>query len=214
MGETKRTTILLVRHGECAENRDGVFRGRRDVPLNENGIRQAEALAEELQRYAPTALFTSPLERAKHTALVIGHRAGIPVEERSGFTNMALGPWEGQPKALIRETYPEEWELWLRHPERLALPGAETLDDVQRRAFANLEHLVRHRSGTTFAVVTHRAVIKPLLAACLDIQPPAFWRLHVDTASYSVLFHEEGRGYCCTLLNQTRHLPDVVSEWV
>lgn len=214
MGEQQRTKILLVRHGECAENREGVFRGRRDVPLTDLGQRQAELLAEEILRVAaPSAIFSSPLQRARDTALAIGKRAGVAVEDRSGFTNMALGPWEGQAKSFIRETYPEEWALWINNPERLVLKGAETLDDVQRRAYANLEHLVRLHEGETFVVVSHRAVLKPLLAACLDIQPPSFWRLHLDTASYSVLVHEKTRGYTCTLLNQTHHLPDLVSEW-
>lgn len=214
MDAQKRTKILLVRHGECAENREGVFRGRRDVPLSDRGRSQAELLAEEISRsFAPSALFSSPLQRARDTAQAIGQRAGIPVVERSGFTNMALGPWEGHAKMFIRETYPEEWSLWINNPERLVLEGAETLDDVQRRAYANLEHLVRSHEGETFVVVSHRAVLKPLLAACLGIQAPSFWRLHLDTASYSVLVHEKVRGYTCTLLNQTRHLPDLVSEW-
>ena len=214
MGEPKRTEIILVRHGECAENREGVFRGRSDGPLTERGVRQAELLAEEVARFfSPSAIFSSPLQRARNTARAIGERLGIPVEERSGFTNMALGPWEGQSKDLIRETYPEEWALWIHNPERLALKGAETLDDVQRRAYANLDHLVRLHEGKAFVVVSHRAVLKPLLAACLAIPSPSFWRLHLDTASYSVLWHERARGYTCALLNQTRHLPDLVSEW-
>jgi hypothetical protein len=48
----------------------------------------------------------------------------------------------------------------------------------------------------------------------MGIGSPYFWRLHIDTASYSMLRHEKGRGYCCTLLNQTNHLENYISEWV
>jgi broad specificity phosphatase PhoE len=109
---------------------------------------------------------------------------------------MALGPWEGAPKETIRENFPVEWELWLTNPERLRITGAERLADVQRRAFSNLEHLVHLHKGDTIAIVTHRAVLKPLLAAALGIAEPYFWRIHTDTASYSLLT-TTFRGYCC-----------------
>lgn len=209
-----KTTIILVRHGECAGNREGFFRGRTDLPLNETGRIQAKALAKEVSRLSPALIYSSPLLRARETAEEIGREAGVPVETRTGFTNMALGPWEGLPKQEVRQSFPEEWRLWMENPERLRLPGAETLEDVQRRSFAHLEHIVRLNPGKTAVVVTHRAVLKPLVAACLGIADPSFWRIHVDTASYSILVHEDTRGYCCTLLNETRHLETFVSEWV
>lgn len=209
-----RTTIFIVRHGECAGNREGLFRGRCDFPLNETGIRQAEALALELKGLGLTRIYTSPLARATETARIIADACGADFETRAGFNNMSLGEWEGRPKREVMEEFPEEWSLWIEHPDRLHVPGGESLPDVQRRAFSNLDHLVRTHPGETFAVVSHRAVIKPLLAACLGIAEPSFWKLHVDTASYSILVHEEKRGYCLTLLNQNKHLAEVIQEWV
>jgi probable phosphoglycerate mutase len=212
--EEIRTTIVIVRHGECAGNREGLFRGRCDFPLNECGLRQAEALANELKGLGLCRIFSSPLSRATETAAKIAETCGTVWETRSGFNNIALGKWEGRPKKEVEEEYPEEWRLWIEHPDRLHVPGGESLADVQRRAFSNLEHLVRTYRGETFAVVSHRGVIKPLLAACLGLAEPSFWKLHVDTASYSILVHGEKRGYCLTLLNQNRHLAEMVQEWV
>jgi len=209
-----RTTIFIVRHGECNGNREGLFRGRCDFPLNDIGIRQAEALALELKGQGITRIFSSPLLRAAETASRIAGTCCSQWEIRAGFNNMALGQWEGRPKREVEEEFPEEWSLWIEHPERLHIPGAESLSDVQRRAFSNLEHLVHVYAGETIAVVSHRAVIKPLVAACLGLAEPSFWRLHIDTASYSILVHEEKRGYCLTLLNQNRHLAEMVQEWV
>lgn len=209
-----RTTIFIVRHGECIGNREGLFRGRCDFPLNDIGIRQAEALALELKGQGITRIFSSPLSRAAETASRIAETCSAQWEIRAGFNNMALGQWEGRPKREVEEEFPEEWSLWIEHPDRLHIPGAESLSEVQRRAFSNLEHLVHVYAGETIAVVSHRAVIKPLVAACLGLAEPSFWRLHIDTASYSILVHEEKRGYCLTLLNQNRHLDEMVQEWV
>jgi probable phosphoglycerate mutase len=209
-----RTTIILVRHGECEGNREGLFRGRTDFPLNGSGIEQAGALAKVLSSHGVSAVYSSPLSRGTETARAIGDECGVPVEVRQGFNNMALGKWETRKKSEIEQEYPEEWRLWLSHPERLHIAGAETLSDVQRRAFANLDNLVNTHEGETFAIVSHRAVLKPLIAAALNIRDPYFWRIHIDTASFSVMTFEKERGYCLVSLNQTSHLEHIISEWV
>ncbi len=208
------TTVILVRHGECEGNREGLFRGRTDFPLNETGREHARALAEALRPLAPSAVYSSPLVRAKETARVISERCDADLILRQGFINIALGRWENRKKADIQQEYPEEWRLWLSHPERLRMAGGETLGDVRRRAFANLDVLVKGHAGGVFAIVSHRAVLKPLLAEVLDIGDPYFWKVHLDTASFSILRHEKERGYCLTALNQTYHLGRFISEWV
>ena len=208
------TQIVLVRHGECEGNREGRFRGRADFPLNEVGLAQARAAAAALKEIPLERVFTSPLLRARQTAEILAEGRDLPVEAREGFTNLALGPWEGRTKEEIRQECPVEWSLWLHHPERLRLPGAESLGDVGRRALANLDHLVRTYPGSTFAVVSHRAVLKPLLAAALGIAEPSFWRIHMETASVSLLRHTPQQGYCLVRLNDTHHLETFLSEWV
>jgi len=209
-----RTTILLIRHGECEGNREGLFRGRTDLPLNDSGKLQAKALAEAVSVFPPARVFSSPLSRATETSQAISERCSVPFEIRHGFNNMALGKWEKRKKSEVEQEYPEEWRLWLSHPERLRISGGETLSDVQRRAFANLNALVNIYTGETFAVVSHRAVLKPLLAAALGISEPYFWKIHIDTASFSILTHEQERGFCLVSLNQTSHLEHLISEWV
>jgi len=208
------TTVILIRHGECEGNREGLFRGRTDFPLNETGREQARSLAEAIKPMAPSIVYSSPLNRAEETARIISEGCGAELVLRQGFINIALGRWENRKKSDIEQEYPEEWKLWLSHPERLHIAGGESLGDVRRRAFANLDALVKGHSGGTLAIVSHRAVLKPLLAEVLDIGDPYFWKVHLDTASFSILKHEKDRGYCLISLNQTYHLKQFISEWV
>ncbi|MDD3514297.1 Phosphoserine phosphatase 1 [bioreactor metagenome] len=210
----ERTTILLARHGECRGNVEGLFRGRVDFPLNERGLRQAAELGSALRPYSPEAVMTSPLLRAKDTARAIAGACSIRVEEDEGFNNISLGIWEGQPKTEIAERYPGQWKIWLENPERLAVEGAESLDDVLRRSMAALDRGVAKYRGKTFAAVTHRTVIKPLLAGCLGIASPYFWKVHMDTGSYSILVHDDLHGYSLFSLNRTDHLSGFITEWV
>jgi len=114
----------------------------------------------------------------------------------------------------IAEQYPEEWGLWIHNPEKLRVKNMETLYDVQKRAKACLDSLVSKHEGETLTVVSHRAVLKPLISACLNIASPYFWKIHLDTASYSLLSHKKDKGYCLIQLNQNKHLKEYVAEWV
>jgi len=210
----KETLIILIRHGECEGNIKGMFRGRTDFPLNERGLIQAQDLAQELKSFPLKYIFTSPLSRARQTAEAIGQECGIEVKVEEQFNNIELGSWEGRLKTEIVKQYPGEWELWINNPEKLRVKDMETLYEVQKRAKACLDSLVSKHNRETFAVVTHRAVLKPLIAACLNIASPYFWKIHLDTASYSLLSYKENRGYCLIQLNQTKHLKEYVSEWV
>lgn len=207
-----RTTIYLIRHGECAGNREGLFRGRYDFPLNEVGIEQARSLAEELKGVHFDAVYSSPLSRALETAKAICEGRGIEPIVEQGFNNIHLGSWEGKPKKEIAEKFPKEFRLWRTEPEKLRMQGAETLEKVQTRAVKALARITEERMGEWLAVLTHRAVIKPLIAGILGIPAPYFWKLHPETASYSIIEHTPQLGYALTLFNQTRHLKEFIRE--
>ncbi|MCD6362520.1 MAG: histidine phosphatase family protein [Synergistetes bacterium] len=209
-----KTKIIFIRHGECEGNRVGLFRGRRDFPLNENGVKQAEALREELRKFGLSAVYSSPLSRALRTAQIIAEPHGLsPIVDES-FTNISLGSWEGRPKADIEREYPKEWKTWITVPEDLSLPGAERVDDVKERAYKGLLRILPQHEGEIIAIVSHRAVLKPLFAAMFEVKKPYFWKFHFDTASYSIVEYRGERGFTLILLNETKHLTDFVVEEV
>ena len=210
----KGTLIFLVRHGECEGNIRGMFRGRADFPLNKRGLVQAQDLAREFKKIPVKYIYSSPLYRARQTAEAIGQQCGVEIKIEESFNNIELGSWEGRFMKEIAEQYPEEWELWVHNPEKLKVKDMETLYDVRKRAKTCLDNLVSKHSAETLAVVSHRAVLKPLIAACLNIASPYFWKIHLDTASYSLLSHKKERGYCMMQLNQNKHLKEYVTEWV
>jgi broad specificity phosphatase PhoE len=208
------TMILLIRHGETLGNRDGMFRGQKDFPLNENGRAQARSLAEELAAWRIDALYSSPLSRAMETARPLAEARGLSVIEEAGFNNIRLGDWEGRLKREIEAEQPELWKVWIREPEKLKREGAETLGQVQERSYTALMEIIGERTGGQIALVSHRAVLKPLIARCLGIREPYFWRIHMDTAAYSILEHTAEQGFLLTLLNQTHHLKEFIREKV
>jgi broad specificity phosphatase PhoE len=186
--------IYFIRHGESVGNREERFRGQYDFELNEAGLQQAEALQKELSTRKLQVIYSSPLKRALQTSEILSRRM-IPVKTDDGFTNIHLGSWENQPKAEIRRKYPELWQRWITRPESLDFEGMETLARVQERSFKAFYKLVKaHQTEDFIAIVTHRAVLKPLFAALLGIPEPYFWKIQLDTASYSIAEYNEPRG--------------------
>jgi broad specificity phosphatase PhoE len=204
-----KTSIYLIRHGECSGNRENRVRGRADFPLNDNGLAQAEALASAMRDKGISHVYSSPLKRAFATAETISRICGCGSSYDDSFSNIMLGPWEGRLKSEIASSEPELWKTWINDPESLVLDGAETLDRVMERSLAGLERLIEKHRGETFAVVSHRGVLKPLLSGALGIAKPRFWRLHMDTGSYSILTHDDVHGFCLMGLNHSDHLKDL-----
>ena len=209
MGLVLKTTIYMIRHGECAGNKENRIRGRMDFPLNENGIIQAKALAAALKDKGITKVYTGPLKRASKTAEILCDVLDVPLEVSEGFNNISIGVWENRIKAELMAEEPDRWNTWLNRPEELVIEGGETIDMVRLRATEALKRIVSEHAGETLAIVGHRGTLKPLLCGALGIVSPYYWRLHFDTASYSILTYDEVQGYCLVGLNYTEHLKGI-----
>ncbi len=210
--DEKRTTIILVRHGECSANKEERFRGRADFELNELGLRQAEEISAALCALHPAALYSSPLKRARQSLEPTARKLGLEIAIENDLNNIAFGAWEGRKKSEIAREQPELWNLWKTAPEELSFPGMESLDEVGRRSRAVVDRLVSRHAGETIALCTHRTVLKPLVPYCLDMPRPWFWKFHFDNASISILIHDD-KGYSLFSLNRIDHLTSLNREW-
>ncbi len=185
-----QTKIVLIRHGQTAWNKEEIFRGRADVPLDEVGLRQAQALAEALRAEPISGVFTSPLSRALQTATVI---------------DIDFGAWEGLAHDAVRERFPELYATWQAQPEEVTFPAGESLDAVCQRAAAALAELVQQHPGEAIALVAHRVVNKVLICHILGLPNSHFWQIRQDTAAINQ-FHIARGSYIVDCLNDTCHL--------
>lgn len=203
-------TIYLIRHGETQANREDLFRGRNEIPLSESGLLQAEALREYFRERPVERIFSSPLNRALQTAAVVFPGRRIESDER--INNLDLGEWSGRAKKEIEADQPELWDQWVRAPERMKFPGGETLET----AYGRVEDFLRHAVALPeqqLAVLSHRSMLKVMLAVAFGLRERYFWKFHLDNASVSILLHEEKRGFTLFKANYTEHLSDFVFEW-
>ena len=207
--------IYLIRHGETAGNKEGRFRGRTDFPLNERGLEQAESLAAELQDIPFSNIFCSPLIRATKTAEIINRFHGCSIQICEEINNAFLGNWEGKLKTEVKNKFPNLYQIWLENPEQLNVKGMERIDQIRERSGQFIRKLVQDldkHEEIHLAVVSHRAVFKPMIADLIGIQAPYFWKIHMETASYSIIEYSDERGFLLYQLNQNKHLTEFVVE--
>ena len=95
--------LVLIRHGETASNIKGTHLGTTDVPLNERGKRQALALQRVFAKEEISAVYTSPLSRAKDTAEAIAKKHDTFVEPVMDLIERNYGIWEDMTIDEIRD---------------------------------------------------------------------------------------------------------------
>jgi broad specificity phosphatase PhoE len=163
----ERTLFTLVRHGETPANTGGVWHGSSDTPLSERGHRQAARLAEHLARAHRdvAALYTSPLERARHTAEPIARALSLEPSLDPGLGEYHLGAWEGLTyEALLKEH--ELWQNMARDPDWKP-HGGESGRDVVERFQRALEGIAERHPGARVVLVSHGGAMSLFMAAAL-----------------------------------------------
>jgi broad specificity phosphatase PhoE len=171
--------LILVRHGRTRANAAGLLLGRSDPDLDDEGRRQAGALAAVVAGGPPPAtvgrVVASPLARAVATAACFG----LPVEVDGRWAEIDYGDWEGRPVGGVTA---EEWSRWRGDPG-FAPPGGESLADLHRRVVAACDELAGAAAAGDVVVVSHVSPIKAAVAWALGVGVELAWRCHLDPAS-------------------------------
>lgn len=199
------TRILLVRHGRTAWNKEEIFRGTEDIPLDDQGRREAACARDHLKGYAIHAALTSPLTRAVETAEIILEPHGVRAEIHQGLSDLNYGDWQGVSHEEVKRRYPELYRQWKKAPHTVAFPNGESLGAVRDRALRVAQEVVERYPDKVVLLAAHRVVNKVLIAALLGIDNSHFWEIGQDTAAINIFDYSEG-SWICRLLNDTCHL--------
>lgn len=209
--------ILLVRHGETPWNREGRYQGRTDVPLSPDGEAQVRALSARLARVPIQRAIASPLSRARSTAAAILDGRDVPLDTDPALLEISHGAWEGQLATDVEATHPDMLRTWRSHPDRdvLAGPNAETLGDVERRAWPVLERITGALGADdTALVVAHDAVNRVLLCRVLGLPLARVWSFRQAPATLNVLAGPSLAELQVVRLNDSEHVGPLLAEAV
>ena len=194
------TIFLLIRHGENEFVKKGLMAGRQSgVYLNENGRKQAQAVAEKLSGLKIKAIYSSPLERAIETAKPIATALSSEIIIKQGLTEINVGEWQNQSLKILRRN--KIWKIVNGAPSRFHFPGGETFADAQIRICNEIQELsTQYESKDVIICVSHGDPIRLAVAYFLGLPLDYFQRLVVAPASITALDIKEA-GSCLLMLN-------------
>lgn len=148
-------------------------------------------MAQALAGVGATAVYTSPLERARTSAEVIAkpHRVEPVIEP--AFREMAFGAWEGLSRDELATRFPAEAPVWASTPHALTPPAGESLTAVDARVRAALGALIGRHGGETVILVSHAIVTRLIVLAALGLGPERLWSVDASPAGITEIEYQE-----------------------
>ena len=181
------TTVLLVRHG-VTETTGIILPGRTPgLHLSERGVAQAKRVADRLGELArkPVALYVSPLERTRETAVPIARALRLRAQVDRGLLECDFGLWTGKKLHLLAKK--PEWRAVQHAPSTFRFPEGESFTEMQLRIWTTLERVAAKHRNRTVVVVSHADPIKAAVTYAQGVPLDLFQRTVIATCSISAI---------------------------
>ncbi len=149
--------IYVVRHGQTDYNINGLFQGRKDIPLNSVGIKQAEETAQKFKNIPVDIILVSPLTRAKETAKYISNVTGIKPVIEQDLIERNFGDMEGKPN---REEC--NIKMLLDYEKNYNICNVEPIQSLFKRVSDCLDKIIDKYMGKNVVLVTHGGVAQAI----------------------------------------------------
>jgi probable phosphoglycerate mutase len=180
--------FYLVRHGHNDYLGKALAGRLPNVHLNEQGKADAERVAEALASKGIQRIISSPLERARETALPLARKLNLEIEIDEGILEIGFGDWTGKTMAELDQS--EHWSRFNTYRSGTRIPSGEHMIEVQTRVVAALDQL-RAQPANCLALFSHGDPIRLALAYYLGVPLDLFTRIEISPGSYSLLRVED-----------------------
>jgi probable phosphoglycerate mutase len=212
------TDILLIRHGETAWNAERRLQGHLDIPLNDEGERQAALLAGALAAEPIDVLVASDLRRARQTAQAVADLRGLALDIEPALRERGYGGFEGLLYSEIEQRFPREFAAWQARDVEAQLPPGRNVGESFRtffdRATGAILALAAANPGKTIALVAHGGVLECAyrLAQRLPLETPRDFKVY-NASINRFRFDPAGGGLALHSWGEVDHLrPAVLDE--
>ena len=199
-----QTTLLLIRHGLTDWNAEHRWQGHEDVPLNDTGAGQAQALARRLAGWPIRVLYSSDLKRAAQTADILAQAMSLEVIHDRAWRERDVGAFQGLTRDEIRTQYPKEFKELTQGI--FNIPFGENNQEFHSRAVNAFEKIVACHQGEMVAVVSHGGLLHTILIHVLGLPVGEYGRLSLrGNTGLSIVEIDDGHARL-SRLNDTAHL--------
>lgn len=194
-------SIIFLRHGQAKNNIERILTGRTPgIPLTEKGIDQAEKAAKFLEHMNISAIYSSPIERARHTAEIVGKHNSLDVTIDDRLIELDMGKFTGVPYDEIFTSHGNVFMKFYNGELEIAHNGVETFSEVKKRVLGIVDHVIENHPDQNVVLVTHMDPIKAMLSTVVDLTPTNLFELIIANASLNI-FREYKRKFSISGLN-------------
>ncbi len=193
--------IIFLRHGQATNNTERILAGRTEgVPLTDTGMKQSEHTAQLLEHMNISTIYSSPIQRAKHTAEIVGKHNSLDVTIDDRLIELDMGKFTGMPYDEIFNSHGNVFMKFYNGDLEIAHNGVETFSDVKKRILGIVDYIIEKHPDENILLVTHMDPIKAMLSTVIDLSPINLYELILPNASLAI-FREKDKKFSLSGLN-------------
>jgi len=193
--------IIFLRHAQAENNTKRILAGRTEgVPLTKVGIEQSERIARYLKPLDISAIYSSPIERASHTAEIVAKNNSLDYELDDRLTEIDMGKFTHMNYDDMFAKYGNIFLKFYENDPVITEHEVETFPNVQRRVLDMVNHVVEKHKNENVILVTHMDPIKSILAMVMDLKPKTLFELIIANASLTII-KEQDKKFSLSAIN-------------
>ena len=193
--------IIFLRHGQAKNNTERILAGRTEgIPLTDTGIKQVEHTAQLLEDMNISSIYSSPIQRAKHTAEIVGNHNSVDVTIDDRLIELDMGKFTGMPYDEIINSHGNVFMKFYNGELEIAHNGVETFAEVKKRVLGIVNHVTEKHKDENVVLVTHMDPIKAMLSMIIEMSPTNLFELIIANASLNI-FRESQQKFSLSGLN-------------
>ena len=193
--------IIFLRHAQAENNAKRILAGRTEgVHLTKTGIEQAELIAKYLKPLDISAIYSSPIERASHTAEIVAKNNSLDHNLDDRLTEIEMGKFTRMNYDDMFAKYGNIFLKFYQNDPVIAEHEVETFPQVQSRILDMVSHIVEKHKNENVILVTHMDPIKSMLSTVMDLKPKALFELIIANASLTII-KEQDKKFSLSAIN-------------
>jgi len=193
--------IIFLRHAQAENNAKRILAGRIEgIHLTKTGIEQAEQIAKSLKPLDISAIYSSPIERASHTAEIVAKNRSLEVVLDERLTEIDMGKFT---RMNYDDMFAKYGNIFLKFYENdpvISEHEVETFPDVQKRVLDMVDYVLKKHNNENVILVTHMDPIKSMLAKVMNLLPETLFELIIEYASLTII-KEQDKKFSLSAIN-------------
>ncbi len=196
--------LILLRHGMTDHNLQRRYAGSLDIPLNGEGLVQAQKLALRMASVPVNAVYASDLKRARQTAQVVF--AGRDIRILPSLREINFGIFEGLTFEEVDQKYPQLCRAWFDNPLGTPIPQGESFSDFCQRVRGGVASVLSGHKQESVVMVSHGGPLRVILSDAMGRKVEDMWSIEQHNSGVSIIEYDGARAPRVVLLNDTTHL--------